>query len=192
MLLLVDLTLLDEGVDLAETVDTEADVLQHARVVPRDQLGPDDPGVRSIQLLDQQANRPRIQSHVIVQEAEEPVLALHQSQDLVGGGAVACGLSDGAYEGIGHSLAHPIGHVTCFADHQEQALQIGVILVGETVEHLVEPVSGIGHHHHGHDGRGELAGGFHEAARLLRRAVGVGPHRPGDPHGMPNSRWENC
>ena len=36
------------------------------------------------------------------------------------------------------------GHVTCFAHHQEQALQIGVILIGKTVEHLVEPVSGIG------------------------------------------------
>ena len=58
VLLLVDLTLFHEGVDLAEPVDAEADVLQHAGVVPRDQLRPDDPGVRSIQLLDEQANRP--------------------------------------------------------------------------------------------------------------------------------------
>ena len=89
VLLLVDLAFLDERVDLAEAVDAEADVLQHARVVPRDQLRPDDAGIRAIQLLDQQPDGTRIQGDVVVQEAEEPVVALDQTEHLVGGGAVA-------------------------------------------------------------------------------------------------------
>ena len=55
MLLLVDLARLDERIDLAEAVDAEADVLQHARIVPSNQLRADDAGVRAVQLLDQQA-----------------------------------------------------------------------------------------------------------------------------------------
>ena len=70
---------------LAESVDAEADVLQDARVVPRDELRADDAGVRSIQLLDQQADRAGIEGDVVVQEAEEAVVALDQAQHLVGG-----------------------------------------------------------------------------------------------------------
>ena len=46
MLLLVVLARLDDRVDLAESVEAEADVLQSARLVPVDELGPDEAIVR--------------------------------------------------------------------------------------------------------------------------------------------------
>ena len=115
-----------------------------------------------------------------MEEAEEPVVALHQVQHLVGRGAIAGGLADGTYEGVGHALADAFGNVTRLADHEEQALQVGVVLLGETLEHLVEPITRVGDHHHSHDGRGELAGGFHGDSRLLRGNRGVGPRHRGD------------
>ena len=56
--------------------------------------------------------------------------------------------------------------VARLAGDQEQALQVGVVLCGERQQHLVEPCTGLVHHHHGHYGRGELSGGFHEHSRL--------------------------
>ena len=56
---------------------------------------------------------------------------------------------------------------------RNKRLQVGVVLLGQALEHLVEPVPRVEHHHHGHDGRGELVGGFHEAARLLPGRAGV-------------------
>ena len=165
--------LLDERVDLAESVDADADVLQDTRIVPRHQLRADDPGIRSIQLLDQQADRAGIQGDVVVQEAEEPVVAFDEAQDLVCRCPVAVDVSDGTDEGVRHPLAHPIRYIPRLADDEEQALQVGVILVCQPVEDLVEPVPRVENHHHGHDRRGELVGGFHEAARLLRGRVGV-------------------
>ncbi len=70
-------------------------------------------------------------------------------------------------------MTDPVRHVSRLADDQEQGLQIGVVLLGQGVESLVEPLPWVEHHHHGHDGRGELAFGFHEAARLLRGTLGV-------------------
>ena len=84
MLLLVDLAGLDERVDLAEAVDAQADVLQHARVVPVDELRPDDAGVRAVQLLDEQADGAGLEGDVVVQEAEEAVVALDEVEHLVG------------------------------------------------------------------------------------------------------------
>ncbi len=167
MLLLIDLAFLDERVDLAEAVDTEADVLQDTRIVPGHQLGPDDPGVRSVQLLDEQPNGARIQRHIVVEEAEEAVVTLDQTKHLVGDGSVAEGVADSANEGIRNPVANSVRHVAGLTDDQEQALQIAVVLVCQPVEHLVEPIPWFEDHHHGHDGRSELTGGFHEAARLV-------------------------
>ena len=89
VLLLVELARLDDRVDLAEAVEAEADVLQHAGVVPRHELRPDDAGVRAVQLLDQRADRVGLEGDVVVADAEEPVVALDEAQHLVGGRAEA-------------------------------------------------------------------------------------------------------
>ena len=114
-----------------------------------------------------------VECHVVVQEAEEPVVTLDEAQHLVGRRAVPGGVPDRPHECVLYPLANPLRHVTRLADDQEQALQVGVVLLGQAVEHLVEPVPRIAHHHHCHDGRGELVGGFHEAARLLRTGHGA-------------------
>ena len=112
VLLLVDLAFFDEGVDLAEAVDAEADVLQHARVVPRDELR-----ARRCPAFDRYISSTSsrmalgIEGDVVVQEAEEPVVALDEAQHLVGGGAVAVALPTARTNAFGHTLTDPVGHV---------------------------------------------------------------------------------
>ena len=173
VLFLVDFALFHERVDFAKAVDANADVLQHSRIVPRHKLRADDPGIRSIHLLDQQTDRPGVQGHVVVQEAEEAVVAFDEAQDLVRRCPVPVDISDGANKGIRYPLAYTIRDIARVADDQEEALQVGVILVGQPVEDLVKPIPRVENHHDGHDRRGELVGGFHEAARLLRGQRGV-------------------
>ncbi len=103
VLLLVDLARLDERVDLAEPVDAEADVLQQARVVPVDELRPDDAGVGAVQLLDEQPDGIRLEGDVVVHQAEEPVVAFDEVEHLVGRRAIA-GV---AVEGADESLRQP-------------------------------------------------------------------------------------
>ncbi len=76
VLFLVDLAAFDGLVDHAEAIETESDAAQHAGIVPFDELRSDGSGVRSVQLLDHQANGARVGRHVVVAEQEEPVLRL--------------------------------------------------------------------------------------------------------------------
>ena len=79
VLLLVGLARFDQWVDLAEAVDTEADVLEDVRTAPHHQLRADDAGVRAVQLLDEQAHRSGIERHVVVHQHEESVVALDEA-----------------------------------------------------------------------------------------------------------------
>ena len=187
VLLLVVLPRLDDGVDLAEAVDTEAHVLQHSRLRPRDELGADDAGVGAVELLHQQANGVGVERHVVVQEAEEAVVAFDQPQHLVGGSAETRVAGDGPHERIRHPLADAGRHVARLTDHEKQVLQVGVILRRQCIEHFLEPWAGLMHHHHGHYGRGERSGGFHEHSRLAAQA----PPRPVTPPST-NDQTNNC
>ena len=177
VLFLIGLTRVDERIDLAEPVDRIANVLQHVGIVPFDQLRPDDPGVRAIHLLDEQADRVGLERHVIVQEAEEAVVAIDQAEDLVRRAPESIATVDRAYEGPRHHGRHLDGNVGRITRDQDEGLEVGVVLARETGEHLVEPRTAgdaVEHlwfmdHHHGHDGRGERAGGFHDHARLAAR-----------------------
>ena len=173
VLLLIDLARLDDGVDLAEAVDAEPHVLQHRWVGPRDQLGADDARIRAVQLLHQQPNRSRVERHIVVQEAEEPVVAFHQAQHLVGCRSETGIALHGAHECVGNPLADAFGRVARIADHEEQVAQVAVVLLGQSIQHFFEPRTGLMHHHHGHYGRGERSGGFHEDPRL---AAAAPPH----------------
>ena len=147
MLLLVVLAGLGDRVDLPEAVDAQADVLQHGRVVPRDQLGSDDAGVRSVELLHEEAHGIGIEGHVVVAEAEEAALSLHQPEHLVGRHTEA---------GVGaeipdERLRQPLddapmdivaGTIGRCARQEEQGVEVGVVLVSERVEGLVEPGPG--------------------------------------------------
>ena len=109
-----------------------------------------------------------------MQEAEEPVVALDQAEHLVRRRAVTDGVADTANERIRHLATDPFGRVAGLAGDEEEALQIAVVLLGEAVEHLVEPLPGVAHHHHGHHRWDELVGCFHEGARLLPGSPGIG------------------
>ena len=83
VLFLVDLAGLDHRIDLTESVHAEADRLQHARVVPVDELGSDGTGVRAVELLDEQTECIGFGGDVVVTDQEQPVVALDQAQHLV-------------------------------------------------------------------------------------------------------------
>ena len=67
----------------AEPVDGATDVEQHVRVVGGDELGPDDPGVRAVRLLDQRADDVGGEHDVVVADEQEG-RALDSVQRLVG------------------------------------------------------------------------------------------------------------
>ncbi len=105
VLLLVELTWLDDRVDLTEAVHAEADVLELTRVVPVDQLRADNARVAAVELLHQDSDGARFESDVVVEEAEEAILALDQVEYLVCRGAETGVPIDGAHEGVWHSFA---------------------------------------------------------------------------------------
>ncbi len=123
VLLLIDLAGLDQRVDLTEAVDSQADVLQQARFVPVDQLRPDDPGVRAVQLLDEQADGAGAQGDVVVQHAEEAVVALDEMEHLVRRGAVSRIAVERADERRGQLAADLLVHRGGIARHQEEVAQ---------------------------------------------------------------------
>ena len=167
VLLLVVLARLGDRLDLAEPVEAQPDVLEHARVVPRDELGTDDPGVRAVQLLDEQAHGVRVEGHVVVAEAEEAAVALDEPQHLVGGRAKAGVGAEVADEGVGETcrdLALEVGDVT--TRQQEKGAEVGVVLVGERVDRLVEPAARGVDDDDPDDRRRERRVGFHGAVRL--------------------------
>ena len=100
-------------------------------------------------------------------QQEEAVVALDQSQHLVGGRAESRVSRDGADEGGREERADPgtdgveelgIG----VADDEEQEAHVGVVLAGERRERLVEPWPGVVHDDDG-DHRWRLVRvGFHD------------------------------
>ena len=85
VLLLVELARFDDRVDLAEAVEAEPDVLQHARVVPVDtSLGPTMPAFERYSSSTRMRTASRVGGDVVVAEQEEAVVALDEAQHLVG------------------------------------------------------------------------------------------------------------
>ena len=85
VLFLVDLARLDRRERHAVVVDRHADLEQDLGMVVVDELGPDDPGVRPVRLLDHHAHRVGIEHDVVVAEEQEG-RALDRLQRLVGRG----------------------------------------------------------------------------------------------------------
>ena len=177
VLLLVVLAGLGDRVDLAEAVEAEPDVLEHGRVVPRDELGPHDAGVGAVQLLDEGPHGVRLEDHVVVAEAEEPALPLDEAQDLVGRRPEAGVGAEVADEGVGEALRDAAaevlaGRVGRPAGQEEERVEVRVVLVGEGRERLLEPRAR-GMDDDDRDDRGRERGvGFHGGARLSAAGEG--------------------
>ena len=178
VLLLVVLAGLGDRIDLAETVETQADVLEDAGIVPGDELGAHRAGVRAVQLLDEQPDRVVVEHDVVVAEAEETAFTFDEPQHFVGGRSEAGIRAELADERLGQPIEDApadVGGVGVRADargQQEERVEIGVILGGERGEDLVEPGSRAVDNDDG-DHRGRERGvGFHGGARLSVRPVG--------------------
>ena len=104
VLAVVDLALEDPVDHRPRLVAAHPDVEQDGGVVPVDELGRDDAGVRAERFLDHLVHRVGIQRHVVVEEQVERG-TLDHAQDLVGGGAVAGAAGQVADEGIGRTRA---------------------------------------------------------------------------------------
>ena len=102
VLFLVEFTGLDHRIDFAEAIDCQADVLQNPRAIPFDELRANDAAVRAVHLLHQRTNRTGVERYVVVNEAEEAILAFHQTQHLVGCTAETRVAVDGADECVWH------------------------------------------------------------------------------------------
>ena len=152
---------------LTEPVDVDADVLEDVRVVPAHELGTDDAGVRAVELLDHQANGVGRQCHVVVAEAEEPVVTLDELEDGVGGGAESGVRPESLDVRVGEPLADVRSHVDFgpVPREQEERVQVGVVLTDQRLDRLVEPRTWRVHDHHRHDWRREAVPGSVPAGR---------------------------
>ncbi len=84
VLFLIELVTLDERDAVPRLVDAFTELEDAARPVPPHQLRSDDAGVGPVGLLDQHADRVRVERHVIVAEEVERG-AVDDVEDLVGG-----------------------------------------------------------------------------------------------------------
>ena len=84
VLLLVVLAGLGDRVDLAEAVEAEPDVLEHAGSSHETSFGPTTPAFERYSSSTSAAHGVGVEGHVVVAEAEEPAVALDEAQDLVG------------------------------------------------------------------------------------------------------------
>ncbi len=152
VLLLVELAHLHVGGEHAGLVGAHAHLEQAGGVVPVDQLGADDAGVGAERLFHQAANGVGLQGDVVVHEQVEGG-ALHQVGHVVGGGAVPGVVVQSAHVGVGQHGVHPVGGIRLPGGVHHQHAQVGVGLVGQALQGLVEPGAGIvGDQHHDHRG----------------------------------------
>ena len=128
VLFLIDLPDVDDRVDLAESVHAQSDRLQHVRIVPVDELGPDGAGIRAVELLDQDPQRIGFGCDVVVADQEEPVVTLDEAQHFVRRRSEPDVGTDGAHERSGHPVLDP------FVDRFEAC----GVAVGDVVDHEEE------------------------------------------------------
>ena len=105
-----------------------ADLEQLARVVPGDELRPDDAGVGAERLLDEGADGVRVEGDVVVAEQVEGG-ALDDAEHLVGGGAEAGVAVEAADVGRGQDRGDPGGRVLVAAGVDDEDRQGRVVLV---------------------------------------------------------------
>ena len=161
VLLLVDLVFLDRTVELSEAIRVESDHLQPTNVIPLHDLRADQARVRAVQLFDHQAHGVGIESHIVVQEQKEAAVALNQSGHRIGHRGETGVRADVAHMGrhrAGLDQAVHQGHVLGRrAGHQNQGLQVRVILGLQGVQALPEGLGGRmddESRHHAGSGRG--------------------------------------
>ena len=131
---------------------------QAAGVVPVDQLRADDAGVRAEGLLDERPDGVGLEGDVVVAEHVERG-PLDQLGDQVGRGAEP-GVGDrGGGRAPGAARGDALGGVVVAGGVDDQHGQVGVGLVGEALERLLEPVAGVvGDQHGDHAGAPGAAG----------------------------------
>ena len=140
VLLLVELTGLDAGVGDAEPVDRASDLEEHLRVVGAHELRPDDPGVRPVRLLDQDADGGRTGHDVVVAEQEEGG-ALDEVQRIVRAVGEAGVRAEPAHDGARQVRGDPRGGIVVGSAVDHEDGEVGVVLRRHRREGVVEPRS---------------------------------------------------
>ncbi len=177
VLLLVEFAGLDARVRDTETVDGHPDLEQHLGVVGIDELRPHDPRVRAVRLLDEEADRRRLEGDVVVEEEEEG-RAFHGVEGLVRrDGEPDVGL-ESTDERPGQDGRDPWGRIVVGSGVEDEDREVRVVGVADALERRLEPRAGVVRHHHRNHGRGDENG----LGRLRGRRDhgGRGDRGPGD------------
>ena len=173
VLFLVDLAVIGERHLHAEPVDGDADALDHARVVPMDELRAHHPGIRPVRLLHHPGHGVGCERDVVMEEAEEPAVALDQVQDRVAGAREARisarvaddGSGKGSLDEVPRGLAGRAGRLP---GEEKEVLDSGIVLGGESGHGVGEPVARLMDDHRDHHGwRGGKDRLRHAPARLV-------------------------
>ena len=152
VLFLVELPGLDAGVGTPEPVDGPAHVEEDPGVFVLDELRPHDRRVRAVRLLDEQADRGRIQHDVVVADEQE-LGALDRGQGVVGRTAESGISLEPAHVGPRQRGGNPGAGVVGGPGVDHQDGQVGVVLGPEGGERRLQEGAGVPGDDHGHDGR---------------------------------------
>ena len=167
MLGLVELVRLGDRPREAELVDRSTDAAEVLGVVPVDELGADDAGVRAEGLLDHRLHGAGAEFHVVMAEEIER-RALDRTERRVRGGSerrVVCTL----HERVGEDIGDPLGRVDHRRCVHDEGGEVGVLLRSEGLEHRLEPRTGVARDHHSDHRRDPDA---HEGRNGVGRGVG--------------------
>ena len=174
VLLLVELTRIDAGVGRTEPVDGAPDVEEHLGVVGAHELRAHDAGVRAVRLLDEHTHRGRVEHDVVVAEQQERRV-LRDRERLVGRGREPRAGVEPPHEGARELGGHPCRGILVGPAVDDQEREVGVVLVDEAGEGVLEPWPGIAGDHDRGDRR--VGGGWlldRVRIRPRRRRAGLG------------------
>ncbi|CAB4827978.1 unannotated protein [freshwater metagenome] len=153
MLLLVRVSALGDPDCSTEAIRPHAHALDSTRIRPLEQFRTHHTCVGSIYLRHQLTDGVGGKCDVVVQEAEEPLVPLDQTDDVVHGGAETRICRKVTQGGIGEHRPDPRRKPGVLAGQEEEHPQIRVVLGAECGERLVEPWSGVVCHHDCHNRR---------------------------------------
>ena len=161
VLVLVELTPLDQILDHTHLVSRGAHREQPVRLVPPDVLRGHDPRVGTVGLLDQVPDGIRRQHHVVMTE-EQMGCPVHVPEHLVGRPAETDPTSETHHVGAREHGRHPGRRVRLAGRIDHEHRQIGVVLVRQGTQPLLQPGPGItGYDDRHHRGGRQLRFGDH-------------------------------
>ena len=155
VLLLVDLSGFHDVGGYGEAVDDVGDMLQPVGIVPFEELRADDPGVGTQRLDHEQPHRVRFGGDVVVADHQEHRVNMGIEERVRRGREAVC-VRGIEHRRLGQESLHPSGHGRVARGVHHHDLKARIVLRGEALQGVFEPVAGGVGDDHRKDRRGRV------------------------------------